>query len=319
MNLKIAELDEVRLYTSLPWFSALLVTEGPFILFERYADDYRWQSPHSLQSISKTLANLVVGRLVDEGVLDLSTRIRHYLPEIASGYADATLQRVLNMDVVNDYSEDFTDGRSTYYRHEEAMGWRLSTRGAEVGEEKFIGEILSSDVRNTTGHVQYKDANTTVLACVIERASGQPLRHFLAEVVDAAGLEGALHITTDREGLPCLAGGVCLTARDLARYLSIFARWGCGTEGQIVGSRRFIEDTLSGGVPMLAPFEGIRYSNHTMVEGPYLGHGGWGGQYALINLETGRVGVFLSVLENEHATNHQYLGPVVRMLERITA
>jgi len=43
--------------------------------------------------------NLVVGQLVEQGVLDLSRSIAHYIPEIGSGYAGATLQQVLNMDV----------------------------------------------------------------------------------------------------------------------------------------------------------------------------------------------------------------------------
>jgi len=82
------------------------------------------------------------------------------------------------------------------------------------------------------------------------------------------------------------AGG-CLTARDLARYFSIFVRRGLGVDGKRVGSTPFIEQTLSSGVPMTPPNEGIRYCNQTMVSGRSLGHGGWGGQYALANLDNG--------------------------------
>ncbi|RWG12905.1 MAG: hypothetical protein EOQ55_26270 [Mesorhizobium sp.] len=42
--------------------------------------------------------------------------------------------------------------------------------------------------------------------------------------VEAAGLEGCFHITCDREGVPLVDGGACLTARDLARYGLLFAR-----------------------------------------------------------------------------------------------
>jgi CubicO group peptidase (beta-lactamase class C family) len=144
------------------------------------------------------------------------------------------------------------------------------------------------------------------------------LRSFLADIVDAAGLEGALHITTDREGFPTLDGGGCVTARDLARYLSLFVRRGYGVSGEVIGSEAFIKQTLCSGVPMLAPFKGTRYSNHLMVSDSFLGHGGWGGQYAMANLDTGTIAVFFSVIENQHATNHQYLGPVVRMLRCVT-
>ncbi|MER9121407.1 hypothetical protein NKH93_33580 [Mesorhizobium sp. M0954] len=42
--------------------------------------------------------------------------------------------------------------------------------------------------------------------------------------VEAAGLKGRLHITCDREAVPLVDGGACLTARDLVRYELLFAR-----------------------------------------------------------------------------------------------
>ena len=320
MDLRIAELEAVRHFTSLPWFSAMIVIRGHDILFERYAPDFGPNSPHSIQSITKTTMNLVVGQLVEHGILDLSRPIGHYIPEIGSGYADSTLQQVLNMDVVNEYSEDFADPQATYYRHEEAMGWRLPRDPEhEETQRRFIARIESADTTNRSGHVQYKDANADLLGWVAECASGRPLRSFLADIVDAAGLEGAFHITTDREGFPTISGGACLTARDLARYFSIFVRRGRGVCGTTVGSATFIEQTLLSGVSRAPPIDWIRYSNHTMVNGRALGHSGWGGQYAVANLDTGTIGVFFSVIENQHATTLDYLSPIMRMLDSITS
>jgi CubicO group peptidase (beta-lactamase class C family) len=319
-DLRIAELDSVRHFTSLPWFSGMVVVRGRHVLFERYAADFGKDRLHSIQSITKTMINLIIGQLVQQGILDLNQRISHYIPQIGSGYANATLQQALNMDVANEYSEDFTDPRAAYYDHEEAMGWRIPRDYRdEQTQHAFISGIRSDNITNRTGRIQYKDANTDVLGWVAELASGQSLRAFLTEIVDAAGLEGLLFISTDRDGVPGLDGGACLTARDLARYFTLFARRGSGTAGGEVGSAAFIHQSLLSGVPMSSPFEGICYSNHLMVSGRSVGHGGWGGQYALANLDTGVVGVFLSVIENEHANNHEYLGPVVRMLEAIAS
>src|SRR5690606_29355411 len=116
-------------------------------------------------------------------------------------------------------------------------------------------------------------------------AGGKDLRVFLAEIVDAAGIEHALHVTCDRTGVPSVDGGVSLTARDLARYLSLFARRGEGVNGEKVGSAAFLDAALRGGVPMQAPYIGIRYSNHLMTFGSHVGHGGWGGQFALANVD----------------------------------
>ena len=317
---RISALESVATLTATPWFSAMIVIRDQHILFERYAPDFNTGSVHSIQSITKTLVNLMAGRLRDSGVLDLSRHVAHYIPEIGSGYARATIQEVLNMDVINEYSEDFSDPSSMYFAHEEAMGWRLPASLAhELTQHRFLPEIKSLDITNRNGFVSYKDANTAVLGWVIERASGRPLREFLADIVDAAGLEEALYITTDRSGVPTLEGGVSLTVRDLARYFSIFARGGIGVRGEVVGSGSFIEETLRSGVPMPHPHLNTQYSNHLMVSGSYFGHGGWGGQYVIANKKTGVVAAFLSAIDTPHGSLEGYLAPLVNMMRAVTS
>lgn len=319
-DLRIANLETVRHYTSLPWFSAMVVIRGQSVLFEKYAADFGARCLHSIQSITKTMMNLVIGSLLDKHLIDLSKPIRHYLPNIGSGYANATVQQVLNMDVVNEYSEDFSDPASTYYDHEEAMGWRLPKDSEhEETQRSFLTRIKSADTTNHSRHVQYKDANTDVLGWIVERVSGRTLRSFVADIVDAAGIEDSLYISTDREGFPTLDGGACLTARDLARYFSIFARRGRGVDGKMIGSEAFIEQTMKSGVPKPSPLERVRYSNQLVVYGRALAHSGWAGQCAMANLDTATVGVFFSVLETAHADDLSYLDAVASMLESVTS
>jgi CubicO group peptidase (beta-lactamase class C family) len=318
MDMRIPELPEVKRLTGLPWFSGMVVIRGQHVLFERYAPDFGPDRPHNIQSIGKMMMNLIVGPLVEAGALDPSRTVGSYLPDIGSGYATATVQQVLNMDVANDYTEDFTDPDCTYYRHEEAMGWRLPRDPArEATQRAFVRGVQSADTTNALPHIQYKDANTVVLGMLAEHASGRPLRAFLADIADGAGLEGCLHMTTDREGFPDIEGGGCVTARDLARFGSIFVRRGRGVEGRYVGSAAFIERTLKGGKPLAPPREWIRYSNHANTQGRWLGHGGYGGQYLLADLTSGVVGVFFSVVEDKDGYPQDYYPPVIKMLAEI--
>jgi len=315
----IASAQAVRHLTSLKWFSAMVVLKGRNILYERYAPDFGPDQPHSLQSITKTMMNLIVGPLVERGQLDLNQTVGHYIPEIGSGYANAKIQQVLDMNVVNDYSEDFADPKATYYRHEEAMGLRLPPDPLrEETEQRFLAKLTSSDTTNHSGHLQYKDANTDVLGWVVERATRISARMFLADIVDAAGLEDALYITTDRVGFPFLAGGACMSARDLARYFSLFVRLIHGPGDQCIGSKAFVERSLASGVVLPPPYRNIRYRNHLLVSGDWVGHSGWGGQFAMANLRTGVVGVFFSVLEDEHAVDRGYTCSIIDMLQAIS-
>ena len=157
-----------------------------------------------------------------------------------------------------------------------------------------------------------------MLGWVAERASGRSLRSYFADITDAAGLEGCFHITSDKEARPWASGGGCLTARDLARYGLLFTRRGAGIDGSQIGSAAFIEKTRSNpGKPMPAPREFVSYSNQMNTNGRWIGHGGYGGQYMLCDLESGVVGVFFSVLENADCYDPDWSCDIIRMLEDI--
>jgi CubicO group peptidase (beta-lactamase class C family) len=317
---RIGDLASVRRLTGTTYFSGMVAARGGDVLFEHYAPDFGPHWPHSVQSITKTTMNLVIGLLVERGKVDLGREVRHYLPDIGSGYATATVQDVLDMNVVNDYSEDYGDPLASVFLHGVAMGWRLPGPGSpEVPNREFVRRVTSANVTNRTGLVQYKSANTDVIGEIAERVSGRPLRDMLIEIVEAAGLEDTFHIGTDRAGTPIINGGACLSARDLARYALLFVRRGRGVGGQQVGSRAFIETTRTRkGVSYAALRDWQRYSNHTVTDGQCLGHGGYGGQYMLANLDTGVVVVFFSVLENADAYDPAYSAEVIRMAEEVT-
>lgn len=321
-DLSIARREDLRALTSLPWFSAVAVTEGNRLLHEAYAPDFGPDRPHSIMSISKMSVNLILGRLWEEGGLDLSQTIGAILPWIGPGYAGARVQDVLNMNVANGYDEDYSNPASTVFQHEAAVGMRLP-QGGELANRDFLASIgLASgatDTTNRTGVCLYKSANTDVLAYVAEARGGRPVSAWMADLADAAGVEGALHVATDRQGTPVLNGGICLTARDLCRYGAVFARLGAGIDGTPFGSAEFLRQTQAGGVPLAPPRQHLRYSNQTNTNGVWVGHGGYGGQYLVANPETGRTACFLSVLQDESGYDTSYYPPIIAMLAEICA
>ena len=317
-DVALAARPDVAQLTGLPFFSAMVVLRGQRVLFERYAPDFGPDQPHSIMSLSKTTMMLIIGRLVAEGKIDLAAPVDRYLPWVGAGYAKASVQDVLNMNVDNDYVEDYADPLCTAFLHEAAMGLRLPGPGqAERTSKQFLATVGlapgKSDTLNRSGLCMYRSANTDILAAIAE-AVGGPLSARLADIADAAGLEGSLHVATDRSGFPCLNGGLCLTARDLARYGLLLARGGIGVAGQEVGSPAFLQATLAGGVPMPAPRGHLRYSNQTNTDGRWIGHGGYGGQYLVADPVTGTAAVFLSVLDNADGYLSSYYPPIIALL-----
>jgi len=321
-DLAIASRGDVRRLTALPWFSAMAVIEGNRLIHEAYAPDFGPDRPHSIMSISKMAVNLMIGRLWEEGRLRLDETVGEILPWIGPGYHGATLQDVLNMNVQNAYDEDYSNPETTAFLHEAATGGRLPD-GPEQDNKTFLASIClapgAQDTANPTGLCLYKSANTDVLAAVVEARGGRALNLWLADLADAAGVEGALHMTTDRTGFPSFSGGICLGARDLCRYGALFARRGLGVDGRPFGAAAFLERTLTDGIPMPAPRGHLRYSNQTNTDGTWVGHGGYGGQYLVANPKTGRVACFLSVLQNREGYDSDHYPPIIAMLAGICA
>ncbi len=316
IDYRIGELAQVRNLMRHKMFSGMVVVRGQSVLHEAYAPDFGPNQPHSIMSVTKVFVNLMMGALVADGKIDLSGTVDYYIPEIGSGYAKAVIQDVLDMNIENDYSEDYADPFASSYGQEETIGWRLPPQGNHLpGQFEFLCAIKGDDLTNHCGRVNYKSANTDVLAWVVERASGKPVRQWMLEIVEAAGLEGAFYCGTDRNGFPTVNGGGCMTARDLARTGLLFARRGRGVAGRVVGDRGFIEHTRKRQYPKYAPpREWIGYSNHTFTDGVWLGHGGYGGQFMLADLDTGVVCVFYSVLENQSGYDVDYAAQIIRVL-----
>ena len=303
------QIDGVESLAHHPFTSAFCVVRDGKILLEHYARDFRAHQAHSMQSITKTMTNLMVGRLVAAGKLDLSKRVKDYIPEISSGYAEATVQEVLNMGVNNNYSEEWSDPNSMVYRFEEMCRRLPLDPKREPGLREFLQEIEAVPGLGKPAVVTYKSTNTSILAWIVERVGGIDLRLLIAEIIDEAGLEGQFTISSDRFGIPLLSGGGCMTARDLARYGSLITRWGMGVSGKQLGSREFIAASLTGGIPWTAGDGSLRYCNQFDTDGRVLGHGGYCGQYLILDMTSGMVAVYFSTTDSidgkceEHFTN----------------
>jgi CubicO group peptidase (beta-lactamase class C family) len=327
---RIDDLASVRRMTGAVSFSALAVIKGSTVLHEDYADDFGPDQPHSIQSISKTTMHFAIGRLVEEGKIDLSKPVSHYIPDMGSGYATATIQQVLDMDVINNFAEDYSgpyehdaavNGIMSYTRQEIALGWRLPPPGEDnVNIRPFSAALTSDDVNNPTGDMEYRSANTDVLAWIAEIVSGRSVRDMLIEIMEAAGIEEHLHMSTDSSGVPIVSGGGALTARDLARYGQLFVRMGKGIHGETIGGPNFMKETLSGRGTRVADCpHNVRYSNQTFTNGHWFGHAGFAGQFLTAHPKTGISIAYFSVLETKDADDDEIFNDIMGMSQDIIA
>ena len=323
-NYNIEKISSVQKMINHKYFCSLIVGKKQEIIYEKYAKDFSKNTPQTIMSITKMFLNLFIGELLDDKKINLNDKISSYLPNIGSGYASATIQEVLDMNLINSYSEDYNDPYTSSFLHEPVCGWRLpNILGDVMSQEEYLNNIEANknkDIKNTSNLSHYKSANTDVLGVLVEKISGKPLRDWFLKVVEAAGFEDALYMGTDRFGMPWISGGACLISRDFLRYGLLFSRKGKGVDNRKVGSEKFINDTLKnkGTKYMeLSKDKFLYYSNSTMKSDNWIGHSGLGGQFLAINLKTGIVASYFSVIDTKSGTDEDYKRDMINMLADI--
>ena len=225
---------------------AFVVLRDGAILYERYFNGMSAGTLHLFQSVSKSVTGMLTGILVADGRLRLDRRIGDYLPELRdSGYADATVRDALDMLVSVVYTEDYDDPSSEMNRQDRAAAWRpllpddvdgLYNFAATIRKDAAHGEIF-----------QYCSLTTDVLGWVLSRVSGLSFAELLSrEIWSKLGCEHDAVITVDHFDSPSPSGGICTTARDLARFGQMVLRQGFANGEQIVPAA-WIDDTRFNG------------------------------------------------------------------------
>ena len=324
LNKKIENISSVKKMVNHKYFCSLLVGKDQDILYEKYASDFTEKTPQTIMSITKIFVNLFIGDLVEKKIINLKDKISKYLPNIGTGYAEATIQDVLDMNIQNAYSEDYTDPYTSSYLHEPVCGWRLpNDLNEKIGQEEFLNKIKSNkneDLTNKSEFSHYKSANTDVIGLLIEKVSKKKLKDWVLDAVEAAGFEDALYMGTDRFGMPWISGGGCLISRDFLRFALLFSRKGLGVENRNIGSSSFFDQTLNNKGTKYLEFtkdKFVHYSNSVMKSGNWIGHSGLGGQFLAANLKTGIVASFFSVIDTASGTDDNYKKDMICMMDEV--
>jgi CubicO group peptidase (beta-lactamase class C family) len=194
---------------------AIVVVHRGRLVFERYSNAMKPGSPHILMSVSKSLLGLLAGRLAARGALDADAPVTRYVPEVrGTGFDGASVRHLLDMRVGLDFVEDYlaTSGPMVAYR--QSTGWNPSDNKSDL--HTFLATLKGA--RPHGGSFDYLSPNSDLLGWVMERAGGARYAELMSELVwQPVGAERSAYVTVDRLGAARAAGGICTTARDLAR------------------------------------------------------------------------------------------------------
>jgi CubicO group peptidase (beta-lactamase class C family) len=177
--------------------------------------------PHALMSVSKSVVGCVAGVLIDRGQLDPDREVTAYVPELAaSGYAGALARHVYDMRSGVRFLEEYANPQSDIRRLDEWVGWEWTGQPGE-GEPRGLYRFLAT-LKAEAPHGErflYRSSESDVLGWVCERAAEQPMATLISELIwGPMGAEHDALMLHDGLGTAVHDGGLCATARDMARF-----------------------------------------------------------------------------------------------------
>lgn len=310
---------------------AVIVLHHGNVVMEQYFGETGFDTPHLLMSVTKSFVGCVAGILVDQGLLEPERLVTDYVPELAeSGYVGARVRDVLDMRSGIKFSEEYTDPNAEVRVMEQAFGWRPTTDGAIGGS---IYEYLRTLHAKTEhgGAFEYRSCETLVLGWVCERAAGKRMADLLSQLIWAPmGADWDGELTCDSIGTGIHDGGLCATARDVARFGQVLLSDGKAIDGTQVVPSSWLRHSWAIDVDIREAFDasengqylpGGWYRNQfwflPRAHGDVLLCLGIYGQMVYVNHGTGLVGVKLSTWPD--AQSGHMLHDTIRMFDAIGA
>lgn len=207
-------------------YSFLIVRKGE-LAFEEYFGERKPTELHSMQSVSKSIASLLVGIAVEQGAIrSLDQPVVELFPEYdLSGASEwkrsLTLRHLLTMRTGYQWYESPYAGSPLEKLNENSQDWirfMLEWPMAEPPGQRF----------------NYNTGGVVLLAGALARATGMPADEFAERYLfDPLGIDQLLWIEGPN-GLPHMGGGLYMRPRDMARIGQLVLNKGRWNGRQVV-------------------------------------------------------------------------------------
>ncbi len=214
----------------------LVILKSGKLIYERYFNGMSSNSTHILMSVSKSILGLISGILIDRNLFFLDQKITEILPELKkTAYEGASIRQLLDMRAGIDFDEDYLATAGLIIDYRKATGWNPPDRDEPDVDLKSFYSRLTKDIGPHNGPFNYVSPNTDLLGWAIERVTNRPYSEVVSELLwKPLGASRPGYVTVDRLGAPRVAGGVCVTTRDLALLGQLIIEKGTRNEKQII-------------------------------------------------------------------------------------
>lgn len=230
---------------------ALVVLHKGKLVYEIYRHGMTAATPHILMSVSKSVLGIITGIAIADGALSEDDPVERHLPEMAkTGFAGASVRDLLDMRVGVTFDENYLTTTGPIIDYRKATNWNPLQSGDTVSDLRSFFSTLKQTDGPHNGDFHYISPNSDLLGWVIERATGERFSDYMSRVLwQPMGAEYPAYLTVDRLCAPRTAGGICTTARDLARLGRLLTGDGHRDGRQIIPPSWIIDIQDNGDTP----------------------------------------------------------------------
>ena len=241
--------------------SFLLMKDG-VIIYEKYFNGMTEQSVHLMNSVSKSFLGILIGTLVDEGLVKTEKLLTDYLPDFKdTGFSGTTVQQALDMTGSVKYGEVYLERESDFWKETSVVGWRPALVNDKTPETLYEYARGLKEVEQENGSAfHYRTVYTNILGMVAEKVTGKTLKDLLQKKLwEKICPEQNAYIVCDKDEFPYMGAGMNACTRDLARFGQMIVNRGMFGNERVV-SEDWIVKTLAGTDKARQNFEVTEYT-----------------------------------------------------------
>ena len=227
----------------------IIVMHKGKIVYEKYPAGLEPDGLHAAMSVSKSFTGTVASILVADGKLDPSKKVAEYIPELKdSGFADATVQQVMDMTTAIKYSEDYNDPNAEIWAYSAAGNvFRPANYNGPQNYYEYLATVKKLPDTEHGDAFGYRTVNTELLAWICSRATGQGLAEMVSEMIwKPLGAHYDGYYQVDPSGIAFAGGGFDLNLRDMAAFGEMMRNRG-SLNGRQVVPEIAVNDIATGG------------------------------------------------------------------------
>lgn len=228
----------------------IIVLHKGRIVYERYFGALNPEGQHMAFSVTKSFFGTIAASLIEEGKLDANARVDRYIPELKnSGFADATVQQVLDMTTALKFSEVYGDPNTQFMDYAWATGFVPRPADYKGANDTYAYLATIAKQGEHGERFTYRSPNTDVVGWLISRVTGKSPQAVLEERIwKKLGAESDAYMLIDPVGTVFAAGGFNPRLSDMARFGETM-RLGGRFNGQQIVPAAVVAKIAKGGDP----------------------------------------------------------------------